>query len=651
MNDFKRNQSPTPEAFPGEDHERDVAEYGLMNNIMSSDLLPEARKRMPINEAAVANAASILNEYKVGKRYFDAHIVSDEAWWRLRHWDELNARDGETNSEAERGEIDPKSAWLFNSVVNKHADFMDAVPTFAVLPREAQDEGAARLLSQIIPVILEQNKFERIYHAAVYNKIMHGTGIYGVFWDNEKRGGLGDIVLKSIDPLRLFWEGGIDDIQDSANVFYVSTMNREAAKRAYPEIADRLESAATSAIVEDYRGDDYVNKSDKVEIVDWYYKTAGRLHLCKFCAGAVIYATENSPEVYPDGLYKHGMYPFFPDVLFPVKESVGGFGLIDVGKSDQEQIDRMGRGLINNVLGSSRGKTFIGQGLGVNDEDLADPKKEIIKFAGSISDANFRNVQPSSNADSYIAAINHKVQELQETTGNNDVASGNVPSGVTAASAIAALQEQAGKTSRDAIRATYRTFSDVVLCIIELIREFYDLPRTFRITGEGGKNDYVTFSKAEMAPMQISKANGELVNVDPIYDVKVSAQKASPYSAMAQNEFALQLYNASFFDPTRADTAMAAIELMDFKDKDKVISIISQNRTLYQTVMELTERLNAAEAMLGVRGAAPAVNTPGVPRAVADAKMPEQNAEGVVTEEPKITKKARERSAESTIPR
>lgn len=649
MNDFEKNKILDAETLTGEDHLADVTAYGIENMTALIDT-PTAPKLL-IDEAAVLKAAAILNEYKSSKRYFDAHIVSDEAWWRLRHWDELNAKDGETNSEAERGEIDPKSAWLFNSVVNKHADFMDAVPTFVVLPREAQDERAAKLLSQIIPVILEQNKFERIYHAAVYNKITHGTGIYGVFWDNEKRGGLGDIVIKSIDPLRLFWEGGIDDIQDSANVFYVSTMNREAAKRAYPAIADRIESAAASAIVEDYRDDDYVNKSDKVEIVDWYYKSAGKLHLCKFCAGTVIYATENSPDIYPNGLYKHGMYPFFPDVMYPVKEHVGGFGLIDVGKSDQEQIDRMGRGLINNVLGSSRGKTFVGEGLGVNDEDLVDPKKEIIKFAGSITDANFRNVQPSSNADSYIAAINHKVQELQETTGNNDVASGNVPSGVTAASAIAALQEQAGKTSRDAIRATYRTFSEVVLCIIELIREFYDLPRTFRITGEGGQYDYATFSKSEMAPVQIRRADNELVNIDPIYDVKVSAQKASPYSAMAQNEFALQLYNAGFFDPARADMAIAAIGLMDFKDKEKVSSIISQNKTLYKTVMELSERLKATEALLGVRGGGPSVNAPGAHRPAADAKMPEQNAEGVVTEEPKITKKARERSAESTIPR
>lgn len=644
MNDFSKNKSPTPETFPGEDHLADVTAYGIEN------MLSAPSRKLTVDEAAVAKAAAILNEYKAGKRYFDAHIVSDEAWWRLRHWDELNARDGETESEAERGEIDPKSAWLFNCVVNKHADFMDAIPTFAVLPRERQDEIAAKLLSQILPVIFEQNKFERIYHAAVYNKIMHGTGIYGVFWDNEKRGGLGDIVLKSIDPLRLFWEGGVDDIQDSANVFYVCTMNREAAKRAYPEIADRIESAASSGLVEDYRNDDYANKSEKVEIVDWYYKSAGKLHLCKFCAGAVIHATENAPDVYPDGLYKHGLYPFFVDVLYPVKESVGGFGLIDVGKSDQEQIDRMGRGLINNVLGSSRGKTFVGEGLGVNDEDLADPKKEIIKFVGSIDESNFRVVQPASYADSYITSINHKVAELQETTGNHDVANGNAPSGVTAASAIAALQEQAGKTSRDAIRASYRTFSDVVLCVIELIREFYDLPRTFRITGEGGENDYVTFSRADMQPMSIKKTDGTLVNVDPIYDVKVSAQKASPYSAMAQNELALQLYNAGIFDPSRADMSIAAIELMDFKDKEKIIAKLSQNGTLYQTVQMLTERLARAEAMLGIANKA-AQPIRGAAHRGDKAELPEQNAEGVVTEESGITKRARARAAETTIPR
>lgn len=611
--------------------------------------LTEEKRAPAVGKEAVAQAMGVLRNYKSQKTIFDQHVVADEEWWQLRHWREINARDGEDGDDRARGEIDSKSAWLFSNVVNKHSDFMDAMPTFAVLPRERGDEPAAKMLSAIIPVILEQNKIEQLYNDYVYDKVKHGTAIFGVFWDPEKRGGLGDVMISRVDPTRLFWEGGIDNIQDSANVFYVTEMNREAAKRAYPEISSAIDSAAMTALVEEYRNEDYVNSAEKVEIVDWYYKVGGVLHWCKFSSGEVIASTENSPEIYPNGIYRHGLYPFFVDVMYPVKNSVGGFGLIDIGKHAQEEIDRMGRGLIGNVCGSAQGKTFVSDALGINPNDLADPKKNIVTFTGTMDDSKFKNVQPSSNAEMYVGAINHKVAEMKETCGNLDASIGSAPSGITAASALAALQERAGKTSRDVIRGTYRNYSDMVLCVIELIREFYTMPRTFRIMGEAGQLDYVSFSNAEMKKQSVARSDGTFAEIDPIYDVVVSAQKASPYSAMAQNEFSLQLYNGGFFEPSRADQALAAIELMDFRDKDKVIGKISQNGTLYQMVSVLSERLAQAEAALGIRsgGVGGAVSGGGA----TDASLPEQNASGGVSEEPTITKNARERAAEVAIPK
>jgi hypothetical protein len=606
-------------------------------------------KRMPIGEAEVLHAAKVLEEYKAQKKMFDMHITADEDWWRLRHWEQLNAKDGETNDETERGEIDPKSAWLFNSVISKHADFMDAVPTFAALPREAGDERAAKLLTAILPVIFERNDFEETYDNASLAKCKHGTGCYSATWDGTMYHGLGDIRIDEIDVLRLFWQGGVQDIQDSENLFYVVKMSRDAVKAAYPATSERLSGAHITGSVEEYRSDDYVDDSGMVEVVDWYYRKDGILHLCKFAAGTVLGATENDPESYPHGIYAHGQYPFFLDPYFKIKNSPAGFGLIDVGKSDQEQIDRTSRAMMNNVLGSSRQRTFISEAAGVNEEDLADPKKSIVRCAGMIDENNFRVIQPNANAEMYMSVITQKVQQMKDTSGNSEVMTGNAPSGVTAASAIAALQEQAGRTSRDAIKASYRVFARLTKCVIELIREFYDMPRAFRIVGEGGAASYVTFSRDDLTPHRIERLDGTAINAEPVFDISVSAQKSSPYAAMAQNELALQLYNAGFFDPARADQAIATLEMMDFKDKDKLIGKISQNGTLYQMVKVLSERLAKAEAMIGV-GAPMQSRGASVPSG-RTAEMPEQNAEGVVSEESGVTKKARERSAATTIPR
>lgn len=606
-------------------------------------------ERPPIDEEKVRNAEKILADYKAAKQNFDAHVIAAEEWWRMRHWDELNAKDGESASEKERGEIDARSAWLLAQIESKKADFMDSIPTFAALPREAADEASAKMLSSVLPVIFEQNDFEQVYHDVSESKIKHGTGIYGVFWDPDRARGLGDISIKDIDCLNLFWEAGISDIQDSENIFYVTKLSRDALTAAYPDKKEKLIAGGVSGTVEEYRSDDYVDNWSKIEVVDWYYKKNGILHYCKFAAGTVLEATENYPKKYPCGLYAHGLYPFFVDVYYSVKNSPGGFGLIDTQKSEQEQIDRTARAMVKNVLGSSKQKTYISTEAGVNKDDIADPDVEIVEFTGVLRDDTFRTIQPNSNADMYMSVISQKVAQMKETSGNQDVNSGNAPAGVTAASAIAALQEQAGKTSRSKIKDTYRVFVRITKCVIELIREFYTLPRTFRITGKSGANEYVSFSNQNMPSRSVKLPNGDELNFEPDYDVIVTAQKATAYSAMAQNELALEFYKGGFFEPQRADQALAALEMMDFRGKEKMRELITQNGTMYQQLMALSERLAKAEAALGLGNMT--VNAASSQGETRNIEIPKQNADGVVSGESSITKKARERAAEVAQPR
>ena len=618
--------------------------FGSTSN--SDEIVIEGKesKMLPVTETVINEADLIRKSYQRDKQQFDTHIVKDEEWWRMRHWDVLLEEDGK---ERDLHKIEPRSAWLFNSVMNKHADFMDSMPTFAVLPREEGDTKSAELLSQVLPVVFAQSGLEKVYDKNSLAKCKHGTAIYGVFWDGSRRGGLGDISIEAVDALNLVWEPGIEDIQDSANVFYLQTVNKELAKEMFPVLKENESRLSRSDDAVQYRSEDNIDKSDKVTIVDWYYKKNGFLHLCKYCSGVLIAATENEPEKYPNGLYKHGKYPFHIDVMWPIKTSCGGFGIIDIEMSAQEQIDRMSNSVINNAAVSSRLKTYISRSAGINKKDVTDPDVDIVEFDGSLDDAHYKTSQAQALPSIYLEIIASKINELRETSGNNDVNSGNVPSGVTAASAIAALQEQAGKSSRDAIKATYRVFAEITQMVIELIIEFYNQPRIFRIVGNDGKPEFVSFSNSEIKARPAVSLDGGAVDIDPVYDIQVSAQKASPYSSMAQNELALQLYNAGIFDPQRADMALAAVEMMDFKDKDKVIQKIQKNGTMYQMIGVLTERLAKAERMLGI--GQNNLASPSLPNG--EAEIPHQDNMGVVKKESGVTAKARKESAESTAPR
>ena len=609
-----------------------------------------------IGKEQVQAAQQTLQKYKEGKANLERRIVENEQWFKLRHWECM--RKEKTN------QVEPSSGWLFNAIANKHADAMDNFPSPNVLPREEGDKAEAEMLSSIIPVILEQNDFEETYDNVWDYKLKAGTGIYGVFWDKEKMNGLGDISVRKVDIINLFWESGITDIQRSRNLFHVELADNDLLLGAYPQLEGKLGNSTMD--ISKYIYDDAVDTNNKSAVVDWYYKKNQNgkvvLHYCKYVNDVVLFATENEPEFAESGWYDHGLYPFVFDPLFSVEGTPCGFGYIDIGKSAQEYIDRGNQAIMQNMLANAKPRHFIRNDGEVNEEEYADLSKDFIHVNGNLGQDSILPVQGKPLNDIYVQVINNKIDELKEVTGNRDISTGGTSSGVTAASAIAAMQEAGSKLSRDNSKASYRAFRKVCLMIIELIRQFYDIPRCFRIMGENGAARYVEYSNAGITP----QFQGIEMGVDmgyrmPLFDIEITAQKQSPYSKMSQNELALQFYQAGFFNPQMADQALACMDMMDFDRKQFVMQKISQNGTLYQQLMmaqqtmlqlaqivDQTHGTNMAEQIAaGITGGvapAPVAVEPG-------AKVDETEAlGGNVKAEASGTKKARQRVAESTDP-
>ena len=608
-----------------------------------------------IGKEQVQAAQQILNRYKEGKANLERRIVENEQWYKLRHWECM--RKEKTN------QVEPSSGWLFNSIANKHADAMDNFPSPNVLPREEGDKGEAEMLSSILPVILEQNDFEETYDNVWDYKLKAGTGIYGVFWDKEKLNGLGDISIRKVDIINLFWESGITDIQRSRNLFHVELADNDMLLGAYPQLEGKLSNSTID--ISKYIYDDAVDTNNKSAVVDWYYKKNQNgktvLHYCKYVNDVVLFATENEPEFAERGWYDHGQYPFVFDPLFSVEGTPCGFGYIDVGKSAQEYIDRGNQAIMQNMLANARPRHFIKTDGAVNEEEYADMSKDFIHVDGNLGQDSIIPVQGKPLNEIYVKTIMNKVDELKEVTGNRDISTGGTSSGVTAASAIAAMQEAGSKLSRDSSKASYRAFRKVCTMVIELIRQFYDVPRCFRIMGENGVARYVEYSNAGIIP----QFQGIEMSVDmgyrtPLFDIEITAQKQSPYSKMSQNELALQFYQAGFFNPQMADQALACLDMMDFDRKQFIMQKISQNGGMYQQMLMMQQQmLQLAQMVDQARGtniadqiAAGITGSP-APAPVDGSQQGAANTEalgGAEKAEASNTKKARQRVAESTSP-
>ena len=535
------------------------------------------KNEAPIGPDRLRRARQDLNRYREGKANLERRVIENEQWYRLRHWECIRRGAG--------SQVEPTSGWLFNAIANKHAEAMDNYPSPNVLPREEGDREKAQALGSILPVILQQEDFEDTYDRVMDDKLKSGTGIYGIFWDPEKLEGLGDISIRRIDILNLYWEGGITDIQQSRNVFYLGLWDNDLLLERYPQLEGKLSGAAEQG--NRYVYDDRVDTADKSAVIDWYYKKrqGGKtvLHYCKFVGDTVLFATENEEDYRDRGWYDHGLYPFVLDPMFRTAGSPCGFGYIDVAKSAQEYVDRGNQAILQNLLANARPRHFIRADGAVNEEEYADMSRDFVHVDGALGDDSIKPIAGKPLSDIYVSVIGGKIDELKEVTGNRDVSTGGTVSGVVAASAIAAMQEAGTKLSRDSNHASYRAFRKVCLMAVELIRQFYDLPRAFRILGPQGGVAFITFSNAGLKPQDQGVELGvELGMRTPLFDIEISAEKQSPYSRLSQNEMAMQFYSAGLFDPARSTEALTALDMMDFNGKSALVEKVRENGGRYQ---------------------------------------------------------------------
>ena len=591
--------------------------------VVKPGLKPSAQAAMPtvqkIGPEQLQAFTKTLEEYKSGKTKTEQRILASENWWKLR-----NSIEEQKDSKAAGDEgFKAVSGWLHNVIVSKHADAMKAFPEPNILAREQGDKGEAQMLSAIIPCVLEQNNFEQTYSDAMWQKLKTGTALYKVVWDKSKLHGLGDIHVEKVNLLNVYWEPGVTDIQNSRYFFHTELWDKDVLEERYPQLKGKLKGQ--SFFSTKFLYDDHVKTENKHTVIEVYYHKyingKNTLQYCRYVGDQVIYATENEtqrpkqtmqnpingmpieveagPSMAERGLYDHGKYPYFFDALYPIEGSPCGYGFVDLCRNPQTEIDMLKTAMVKNAMVGAAPRYFSRIDGNIKEEEFLDTTKPIVHVNGNVDEATLRKIDHVALDGMYVNLLDRSIDELRETSGNTEAATGSTPGAVTAASGIAALQEAAGKTSADSTQASYRVYAQIVDVCIELIRQFYDMPRKFRILGQYGMERYVTYTNQGIQPQHQGNDFGQDMGYRlPVFDIKVSAQKKNVYTKVAQNELALQFFQMGFFNPQMVDQSLMCLEMMDFDDKDIVMQKISQMGTMHQKLIQYMQlALNLAQAV------------------------------------------------------
>ncbi len=602
--DAVMNKIKPPSALPGKAEARMTAVEQVMQKAQQTTKedkiqqfnAQQAEKKPAIGKEELQKAREIFDEYRNGKKSYDENLIQNERWYSNK-----------VNVEPTQEGIEKtfRSSWLFNALNNKHADFMDNYPEPTVLPRELSDKETASALSSILPCVYEQNHFKITFSKNIWAKISYGTAVYHVKWDKLLLNGLGDVSIKKANVLNLFWKPGIEDIQDSPHFFAVSYCDNEYLKAMYPELKDHLTSNASKETVE-FISDDNIQNKDKTCVFEWYYKKLvnGKtiLHYVKFVDDVILFASENETQAKSDGngniirkpmsetgYYEHGKYPYVFDPLFPIENMPVGTGYIDKLKGAQEQIDMLDNAILVNAQQSAISRWIVSNDTKLNEDEFANWRVPIVHTTdGSFNDNTATPINAAPVNSTVITVRDRKVDELKETGSNRDFANGSTASGVTSGAAIAALQEAGNKTSRDMIGTTYHAVEEITAMVIELIRQFYNTKRHFRVIAPNGEMDFTNFDNSDLKVQNLMNEQGEIIGKRlPIFDIKIKAHKQNPFSRVAQNQDLINLYSMGFFNPETADQALACLELMDIENKERLVEKISQNQTMLKKLQQI----------------------------------------------------------------
>lgn len=493
---------------------------------------------------------------------------------------------------------------LLSTFNNCVADQMDNVMEAVMTPERAELQEVADDLNDIVRFVYEQNEYLSYHRQRVIDYLGPGTAVCEIMWDTDMHFGKGDIRLNRVPIEQFLWDPAEDDIQNGRANMKVSWHPLSWYKDVFPEKGRYVVSDENSdrAVGQKDNQPLVVQDEEKAMLVEYWYREYNAktkrytINLARVAGGALLEWRKN--------VYEHGMYPFVLDVYSEIEGMPVGEGMVMQLAPMMRYINRYARYMDENIRASAKTRLLVRKTADLDQEALEDWNQDIITGNAIGEDAvRYMNSPPLS-----ALAGNQMVQmqmDLKQDSGQNQFARGETAGGVTAASAIASLQEAGSKQTRMRTEALKRGFKKITEQILWLISQYYKEGRIALITGKDGAAKEVNMASSVYMP----KHEGAIA--PPPYVVRVNVQRMNPATVGAQNQLYIDIYKMSAQSGQNFPLS-ALIRMLNIDGKDRVLPVVdaveqqtammnqlaAQNQQLAQTVQEQQKSIEAMKGSL-----------------------------------------------------
>ena len=500
----------------------------------------------------------------------------------------------------------PASNTLNSCIDNVIADQIDNMPEAKLVPEREETANSAEEMSDIVAYALYHAEWPDVYQQLMEDAAVTGTGVAQTFWDEDLEDGEGMVNVLAWHPEDFYPDPMYENIQDGRGCFKVTRTTVAWVCEHYPHAAGYV------------KGDDSARPEDRADptfeapegdepttLIEFWYKRYDaqkrrcRVHMAQLAGQALLYSTElgfggAGKSEYREGVYAHGQYPF---VLFRYRKVFRrpfGTGLVHDYRETQNAIDRYAKYIDDNARESSVQRHFVRSGSGVNAEDVADYSKTVIEWDGADIREVLQTVQAAPLNNQVYQIMNYHVDTMKQDCGQNQFTRGEGGLGVTAATAIQALQEAGGKITRWHTEQFKSAFRDLVVQIMWLMSEYLTPERRLMIVGGW---DSTGNMEKKLVSLSAPAAEGDAMK-RPAYSVRVQVQRNNPLQIQADNEFLQQVAQvcAQYGQPLPPETVIRLME--GYRTKSSVLRAVEENSQVKAYIAQLEAQLKQMSAQL-----------------------------------------------------
>jgi len=442
------------------------------------------------------------------------------------------------------------------------AQFLSAVPNAVAVPATAEDEDvrAAYAAEQAWSSISETQRLRYHFSRAMWWTTVTGNGFIKTWWDQDAidkvSGQQGTIKYGAVTPFHLF----VPDMreQDIDDQPYIINAYVKPIGWCYKYFGDALKgvnlqpsvSSANQIIEEGYLNLGQVNSSapDSVIVYETWVKPGAHKLLPE--GGVIISIDDTVVSMTRDGLpYNHGQYPFTKFEHIPTSTFYGDSPLVDLNPLQREyntlrsQIAQAGDRMAKPQLIAQKGSIVPSK--------ITNEPGLVIEYK-----AGFAAPQPmqlSPLPQYYVDQQDRVLTDMEDIGGQHDVSRGSAPSGVTAGTAIAFLQEADNAYRTPQFQNIEDGYSRIASQTISNFVQFVDIRRKIKTIGADGSFDTMLLTGADLK-------NGT--------DIRIQQGSSVGVSKAAQDARVMDMFGMGLIDQP------LALRLLEVGGAQKILDIM-----------------------------------------------------------------------------